>query len=184
MLSVAEKPNAQRRHRTFIVASRARGVDPAAALMIEKRTPRTFEWACADLVERRDELMSQHPVPKPQNQARIDYLFENELHDLPPAQRPACHRNGTAYTSSYGRIIWDQPVQTITTTFQSIGTGRFVHPRRRRPLTLLEAARLQSIPDFVDFSKLTRTTIAQLIGNAVPPKVLYSIALRLLWDAV
>lgn len=173
---------AQRRHRRFLVGTRVDGVDPAGALASAGIEQRPFTWACGDLEDARDSLMNRHPVPKPQNQRRIDYLFENKAYDLPPSQRPLCHQAGTAYTSSYGRISPDRPVQTITTTFQCVGTGRFIHPTRPRPITLHEAARLQSIPDFVDFSGLNPTTIAQLIGNAVPPRVLYAIALRLLWE--
>lgn len=173
---------AQRRHRRFLVGTRIRGVDPAQALASAGTARRSFMWACSDLQDMRDSFMSRHPVPRPQNQRRIEYLFKHNALDLPPAQRPECHKNGTRYTSSYGRILQDHPVQTITTTFQCVGTGRFIHPTRTRPLTLREGARLQSIPDFVDFSGFNPTTVGQLIGNAVPPKVLYSIALRLLWD--
>lgn len=173
---------AQRRHRTFLVASKSDRSDLDGIFESARTISRSFSWACGDLVNASDQLMNRAAVPKPQNQSRIDYLFDNDLYDLPPSQRPPCHRNGTDYTSSYGRILRDRPVQTITTTFQCIGTGRFVHPTRRRPITLREGARLQSIPDFVDFSGLNATTIGQLIGNAVPPKVLYDIALRLLWD--
>lgn len=173
---------AQRRHRRFLVGTRIAGVDPDRALASVGTVRRSFEWACGDLEDVSDSFMNRHPVPKPQNQRRIAYLFRHGIHDLPSSQRPECHRNGTAYTSSYGRIYTGQPVQTITTSFQCIGTGRFIHPTRPRPITLREAARLQSIPDFVDFEGLNSTTAAQLIGNAVPPKVLYSIALRLLWD--
>lgn len=173
---------AQRRHRRFLVGTLVDGVDPARALASAGIERRPFMWACGDLEDERDSFMNRHPVPRPQNQRRIEYLFQNDIYDLPPAQRPQCHQAGTAYTSSYGRIAPDQPVQTITTTFQCVGTGRFIHPTRPRPITLREAARLQSIPDFVDFSGLNPTTVAQLVGNAVPPGVLYAIALRLLWE--
>ena len=51
-----------------------------------------------------------------------------------------------------------------------MGQGRFVHPLSRRTLTPHEAARLQFFPDFVDFSLVeTRSELATMIGNAVPP---------------
>jgi DNA (cytosine-5)-methyltransferase 1 len=69
----------------------------------------------------------------------------------------------------YGRLRWDEPAQTITTGFGSMGQGRYVHPRAARTLTPHEAARIQSIPDFVDFGDGRRTEWAEMIGNAVPP---------------
>jgi DNA (cytosine-5)-methyltransferase 1 len=62
--------------------------------------------------------------------------------------------------------------------------GRYVHPEERRTLTAHEAARLQFFPDFFDFSSAkTRTKLAQIIGNAVPPKGAYAIA-RVLIPAI
>lgn len=172
---------AQRRHRAFIVATKSHlGSDVDLLGVKEVGSPRTFQWACGDLGNTEDEFMSRHPCPKPQNRQRISFLFANDLYDLPLSERPLCHQTGTNYTSSYGRIHPNLPSQTITTNFQSIGTGRFIHPLFPRPLTLREAARLQYIPDFVDFAGVTTTTAARLIGNAVPPKLSYALALRLL----
>ena len=76
--------------------------------------------------------------------------------------------------SVYGRLSWDKPAQTVTRGFYSMCMGRYVHPSQRRTLTAREAARLQFFPDFFDFSGAnTRTAIATLIGNAVPPKLIY-----------
>ena len=70
----------------------------------------------------------------------------------------------------YGRLRWDQPAQTITTGFGSMGQGRYVHPARRRTITPHEAARLQTFPDTFDFGDVTsRKALAKMIGNAVPP---------------
>jgi DNA (cytosine-5)-methyltransferase 1 len=70
----------------------------------------------------------------------------------------------------YGRLRWDAPAQTITSGYGSMGQGRYVHPGRRRTLTPHEAARLQTIPDWFTFDSAgTRTELARMIGNAVPP---------------
>jgi DNA (cytosine-5)-methyltransferase 1 len=72
----------------------------------------------------------------------------------------------------YGRLWWDEPAQTITTGFSSMGQGRYVHPRRKRTLTPREAARLQFFPDFFDFAVVPeRSAWHHMIGNAVPPKL-------------
>ncbi|WP_213772062.1 DNA cytosine methyltransferase [Bradyrhizobium sp. dw_78] len=53
-------------------------------------------------------------------------------------------------------------------TITSAATREFLHPLEDRPLTLREAARLQSFPDKFKFHGTTRS-IAQQIGNAFPP---------------
>lgn len=174
----------QLRRRMFLVATREHGVDPAAALTLPTvAKSRPFSWACSDLETvsgNSTDTFDLPPTPTERNQKRIDYLFKHGLWELPDKQRPACHRNGGhSYKSIYGRLWWDEPVQTITTGFRCMGQGRFVHPRQPRTITPHEAARLQSIPDFVDFSGLRPTSVAKLIGNAVPPKLLYGIALPL-----
>jgi DNA (cytosine-5)-methyltransferase 1 len=70
----------------------------------------------------------------------------------------------------YGRLRWNLPAQTITSGYGSMGQGRYVHPGKRRTITPHEAARLQTIPDWFRFdSASTRTALARMIGNAVPP---------------
>ena len=64
-----------------------------------------------------------------------------------------------------------------------MGQGRFVHPSFRRTLNPREGARLQFFPNwfsFGDIDSLTRQALITLIGNAVPPKMGYVIALELL----
>jgi DNA mismatch endonuclease (patch repair protein) len=81
----------------------------------------------------------------------------------------------------YGRLAWDEPAQTVTTGFGSMGQGRYVHPARKRTLTPHEAARLQMLPDFYDFDGVqTRTALATMIGNAVPPVLAMAIGEALL----
>jgi DNA (cytosine-5)-methyltransferase 1 len=76
---------------------------------------------------------------------------------------------------------WDEPAQTITSGYGSPGQGRYVHPRRRRTLTPHEAARIQFFPDSFNFGEEKclpgRTQLAVMIGNAVPPKLSYAMAL-------
>lgn len=106
------------------------------------------------------------------NRERVAYLFEHGLYDLPNLQRPKCHRGAHSYVSMYGRLSWDKPAQTITSGFGSMGQGRYVHPSRPRVITPHEAARLQGIPDFFDWSGVEkRTSLHRLIGNAVPPRL-------------
>ena len=107
------------------------------------------------------------------NQRRIDFLFDNELYDLPDSKRPPCHKDRDhSYKSVYGRLRWDGFANTITSGFGSMGQGRFVHPTRRRMITPHEAARLQGFPDWFCFDEIdSRGSLQAMIGNAVVPRV-------------
>jgi DNA (cytosine-5)-methyltransferase 1 len=133
---------------------------------------RTVEWAIGDLEGMKPTTaFDRASTPSSENRKRIDKLFDEELHDLRNADRPSCHRDKEhTYRSMYGRLWWDQPAQTITTGFGSMGQGRYVHPTRRRTITPHEAARLQTIPDYIQLGvDEQRGAWAQMIGNAVPP---------------
>ena len=125
------------------------------------------EWLTSDGMFRSPSRMTEA------NRLRVNYLFANHLYDLPDHLRPSCHRDKPhTYASMYGRLHWDRPAQTITSGFGSMGQGRFVDPRNPRMLTPHEAARIQGFPDFFDFSAAEhRTTLSQMIGNAVPPRI-------------
>jgi DNA (cytosine-5)-methyltransferase 1 len=140
-------------------------------------------WAIEDLLDVGPRIgLDAHKTPDPVTQARIDYLFEHNLFDLPDHMRPDCHRKKShTYPSVYGRMSWQEAAPTITSGYDTMGQGRFVHPKRRRTITAHEAARLQFIPDFVDFSSVVeRSSLARLIGNAVPPKLSYVLGLELM----
>lgn len=134
--------------------------------------PRTVAWAIRDL-EQLDptNAFDRASIPSAENRERIAKLFHEDIYDLDNADRPACHRDKDhSYKAMYGRLRWDRPAQTITTGFGSMGQGRYVHPSQRRTLTPHEAARLQTIPDYVQFGpRDQRGAWARMIGNAVPP---------------
>ena len=173
---------AQRRKRSITIASLQ--VSPSITEVVDglEVKPRTLEWAISDLVDvRRDRFLDQPPQPNEVSKARIDYLFDNGLYELPDSQRPDCHRlKEHSYTSVYGRMYWDRPAQTLTTGFGVMGRGRFVHPSQRRTITPHEAARIQFFPDFFDFGDGPRTLVHKVIGNAVPPKLGYALGVHLL----
>ncbi len=135
---------------------------------------RTVRWAIEDLVTAKGRTMFDTPSRvSEQNRARIDWLFQNRKYDLPNTERPKCHQDDHSYVSMYGRLAWDKPAQTITSGFASMGQGRFVHPSQRRTLTAHEAARLQFLPDFVDFGDMANRggAVAKMIGNVAPPRL-------------
>ncbi len=174
----------QRRRRYFMLASLDHQPPPVAGIeQALARPARSLKWAVEDLLDAElpEGTFDSWSTHSKTNQARIRYLFEHELHDLPDSQRPDCHRlKPHSYKSVYGRMHWDEPAQTITTGFGSCGQGRFVHSQRQRSITPHEAARLQFIPDFFDFGEHRRGALQAMIGNAVPPRMAYALCLALM----
>ena len=173
----------QKRRRHVLVASFQKKIKIQTSFQQYKRESRSVGWAIRDLLNVKSVNSFDTPSRiSPDNQKRIKFLFEQDIYDLPDFQRPDCHRlKKHSYKSVYGRMYWEKPAQTITSGFTSTGQGRFVHPKRRRTLTPHEAARLQFIPDFFKFGEnIPRAVLTDLIGNAVPPKLTYVLALDLL----
>jgi len=174
---------AQKRVRHVLIATRKTLPDLADLLADYVTEPRSIRWAIGDLVDiESSKLIDQASRSSPDNMHRIAHLFDNGLHDLPDAQRPRCHREKAhTYKSVYGRLNWEDQAQTVTSGFYSMCMGRYVHPSRRRTLTGHEAARLQFIPDSFSFDAVTsRSALAEMIGNAVPPKLSYILARTLI----
>lgn len=163
----------QRRVRHVLVATRGRPFHWAWP----EAEPRSVGWALEDLLEVPPAALIDTPSsPSSANRRRIDWLFDNDSHNLPNEERPLCHRGGHSYRSMYGRLWWNKPAQTITSGFGSMGQGRFVHPLRRRTLTPHEAARLQFLPDYLDVSAVRRRgALAKMVGNAAPPSLTISL---------
>ena len=82
----------------------------------------------------------------------------------------------SVHSGAYGRLCWDEQAPTITTRFDTPAGGRFIHPVENRTISPREAARIQSFPDNFYFQGDKRS-ISRQIGNAVPPKLAYFLAL-------
>lgn len=178
----------QRRRRFLLVASKVHGIQPASLLEqlaagLPGHPDRSVRWAIHDLLEIRSGKAYDKPSRASKtNAARMAYLFEKDLYDLPNDERPECHQDGNhSYVSMYGRLRWNEPAQTITTGFGSMGQGRYVHPARPRTITAHEAARLQTFPDWFDFGQdAALGVLAKTIGNAVPPLLMVEIGTRII----
>jgi len=175
----------QARTRTFLVASRSLHIAPGDLqqhLTDLSVAERTVGWAIEDLLmSTGTSSFDQTSMLSAESKKRVDWLFDNDAFDLPDDLRPDCHRHKNhTYKSVYGRMYWDRPSQTITTGFQVMGQGRFLHPLQRRVITSHEAARLQFIPDYFAFGEPSRKALSKMIGNAVPPKMAYVVGLFLL----
>lgn len=173
----------QLRKRHVLVASRQGAIDIETVVSNHAvAKPRSVTWAIGDLTDHPAESLLDTPRRlSDENLKRIRWLLENDEYDLPNEHRPRCHHGEHKYYAMYGRLRPELPTNTITTGFGSPGQGRYIHPTRPRTLTAHEAARLQMFPDFFDFSVAdSYKALAKMIGNAVPMKLSYLLALALL----
>ncbi len=185
VLNAADYGTAQTRTRHFLVASKSvspRLGEMAAAFSVPHLT---FDEVCGGL----SPLNGMEDVEvtgslSQDNIDRIDYLYDNNLLDLPNNIRPLCHQDEHSYPSVYGRLRGDLPSQTITTGFTSPGRGRYVHPHERRVLNVREAGRLQGFPDWywrpAVEAGLKRSHYSKIVGDAVPSLFAYPLLAALL----
>ena len=71
------------------------------------------------------------------------------------------------FTDKYKRLAWGELSRTITAHIAKDGYW-YIHPEQHRTLSIREAARLQTFPDWFRFAGQPSHRYAQ-IGNAVPP---------------
>lgn len=180
-LLMASKYGVAQNRRRFILVATLNDID-FDLKQYERESINGVWWAINDLsIGCAQDVFNTSAKHSSTNQQRIDYLFDNDIYELPYQLRPICQRKeNNRYTSVYSRMHPDSPAPTITSGFGSIGQGRFGHPYERRTMTPHEAARVQFIPDFFMFSgELNRVALQKMIGNAVPPKLTYIIGLEL-----
>lgn len=81
-----------------------------------------------------------------------------------------CHKNHDGHKDVYGRINPNQPGPTMTTACVNPSKGRFVHPTEHHGITVRQAARLQTFPDWFVFAGGLMAGGGQ-VGNAVPVRL-------------
>lgn len=87
--------------------------------------------------------------------------------DWPEELRLECHRNHSGHSDVYGRLRWDGQAPVLTTKCTSLSNGRFGHPSQDRPISVREAAALQTFPEDFIFTGGIKSATRQ-VGNAVP----------------
>ena len=167
----------QRRKRAFIIGSRiGKPTLPPGDFRRE-----TVRDAISDLPLRpTDENwhVGRSPLPKsveryrcvPEGGNRFDLMRKR------PDLTPKCWlRKKSGSTDVFGRMRWDEPAPTIRTEFFKPEKGRYLHPEAHRPITIREAARLQTFSDDFVFVG-SNVQVAKQIGNAVPVNLAQRIA--------
>jgi DNA (cytosine-5)-methyltransferase 1 len=71
------------------------------------------------------------------------------------------------FTDKYKRLSWNEVSRTITAHIAKDGYW-YIHPAQHRTLSIREAARVQTFPDWFRFAGQPTLRLKQ-IGNAVPP---------------
>lgn len=107
-------------------------------------------------------------IPKGGNWTHIPY-------ELLPKGMQRARRSD--HTKRYGRLHPDGMCSTILTKCDP-HWGAFLHPEEDRVLSVREAARIQSFPDYYHFVGSLQQQYEQ-VGNAVPPKMAKAIGLVL-----
>ncbi len=95
--------------------------------------------------------------------------------DLPGRYILECHKQERiGFNDIYGRLRWDDYSTTVTGGCLNPSKGRFLHPEENRVITPREAALLQSFRKSYKFpTDISKTSLALLIGNALPPRFSY-----------
>lgn len=116
-----------------------------------------------------DELHLRRNGIKPISMARYRSIPEGgNRFNIPFELLSPCWKKHTSGSADVmGRLHRDKPSVTIRTEFFKPEKGRYLHPWLHRPITHLEAARLQGFPETFRWCG-SRSDIARQIGNAVP----------------
>jgi DNA (cytosine-5)-methyltransferase 1 len=128
-------------------------------------------------------LLSNHYAARlsKQNIARIQLLKPGQdWRDLPHRMLPAGMQRALRkdHTRRYRRMKWDGVARSIITRFRDPKSGEYTHPEQHRTISIREAARIQSFPDWFVFEG-SYTAQYDQVGNAVPPLLACAVAKEL-----
>jgi DNA (cytosine-5)-methyltransferase 1 len=165
----------QRRKRLVVVGSLVGQLDVAKATA-EKVTVRDMIGYLESVSKTKDpvhKIVAKH-TPKVLERIKATPKNGGSRADIPEFELE-CHKNEkVGFRDVYGRLRWDDYSSTITGGCLNPSKGRFLHPQKNRTITAREAALLQTFPKDYKFPRnISRTAIALMIGNALPPKFSY-----------
>lgn len=99
----------------------------------------------------------------------------NNFHSLPDELKSTYSKPERTQNTIYLRLEPNEPSGTVVNVRKSM----WIHPNLNRAVTVREAARLQSFPDYFEFVG-TKDSQFQQVGNAVPPLLAKGIAEKVL----
>lgn len=157
----------QRRHRAFTVASKIGPIGPPRASRLRLNAGPAISTPIP-----RDDPMHSWPIHVGVSAQRIAFVppggdKRDIVRRAPGICPPSWFKIGCQATDVWGRMLPDEPANTIRCTFQNPSKGRYLHPTEDRVLSLREGARLQGVPDTWLFCGKPYP-IARQIGNGVP----------------
>ena len=166
----------QRRKRLVMVGSLLGNLE-VAKVDVPKATVREAIGGLPDIEEASDpvhKIVANH-IPRIQEMISEIPKDGGSRKDLPEHRILECHKKeNVGFHDVYGRLKWDDYSSTITGGCLNPSKGRFLHPEENRCITAREAALLQTFPEDYKFPvDITKTAVALLIGNALPPKFSY-----------
>lgn len=145
-----------------------------------EKPARLYQRAMRDSAPRQ---LANHYAPKlsVQNLERIEHLLPGQdwrslPHDLLPESMKRALRKD--HTRRFRRMTWDGVPRSIITRFRDPKSGEYIHPTQTRTISIREAARIQSFPDWFVFEGANTEQYVQ-VGNAVPPLLGKAIGLSL-----
>jgi DNA (cytosine-5)-methyltransferase 1 len=166
----------QSRKRLVLVGSRIGDLDVASGTC-KKVTVRDAIGKLEPIEATRDHVHQVVATHTPRIKKMIELVPKNggSRGDLPEEYILDCHKKkGIGFNDVYGRLRWDDFSSTITGGCLNPSKGRFLHPEENRCISAREAALLQSFPrDYKFPTDIPKTSLALLIGNALPPQFSY-----------
>lgn len=172
-VNIADYGVPQRRKRLVMVGSLLGSIEIALGTNT-KVTVRDILGNLESVNVTNDPVHRIFPVHTEAVQKRIELTPRNggSRNDLPDEYILECHKKeGVGFNDVYGRLKWDDISSTITGGCLNPSKGRFLHPEENRCISAREAAMLQTFPQKYIFPvDISRSAIALMIGNALPPE--------------
>ncbi len=182
IINAADYGVPQRRRRLIYMAGLKVDIHFAAKCKYQ-RTVRDAIWGLPKAGESGDPV---HDLPEKRTSktiALIERIPKNggSRTDLPLEAQLPCHKRCNGFKDVYGRMAWDKVAPTITSGCFNPSKGRFLHPDENRCITMREAAVLQGFPlDYRFPTTGSKSTIALMVGNALPPPLIEAHAKQIL----
>lgn len=161
VLKAADYGVPQLRERVIFIGNRIDAYNWFPEPMLTKQHYMSVGEAIGDLVGVAENKAFAHVYTKHRSDIKTLYEHLKEGEGRYAKRKDSCRK-----------LYWGKPSPTVKDNHGNC----FVHPIENRSLTAREMARLQSFPDWFDFSEVAKKYQLRQIGNAVPPLMAKAIA--------